>query len=224
MKKKCRKAELISLIIGFFGAMLGAFGVISFNQYLLMSLPLGIRMLCMPVIYWLIALIPIILTIVYKDKLADFKFPKEKIGKQIIVGLLIGMGMSFVLTLIPHFVGFGEFVDTGKRYRYLWQYAYEFVYCIIAIGAVEEFVFRGFIYSKVKRIGNKEWLAVVVSSVLFGVFHIFAGNAIQMITTAIIGAIFCILRNKIKGCTALSLIFAHGIYDALITVFASILS
>lgn len=223
MDSKCKKVEWISLIIGFLGVMLGLFGVISFNQYLLMSLPLGIRMVCMPIIYWLIALIPIILMIIYKDKLTDLKFSKEKIVKQIIVGLLIGIGMSLVLTLIPHFAGFGEFVDSGKRYQYLWQYVYEFFYCIIAIGAVEEFVFRGFIYSKAKRIGNKEWIAVVVSSVLFGVFHLFGGNVIQMIMTAIIGAIFCILRNKIEGCTTLSLIVAHGVYDALITVFASIL-
>lgn len=222
MDSKCQKAEWLSLIIGFLGAMLGLFGVISFNQYLLMSLPL-VRMVCMPAIYWLIALIPIILMIIYKDKLADLKFSKEKIGSQIIIGLLIGIGMSLVLTLIPHFAGFGEYIDTGKRYRYLWQYVYEFFYCIFAIGAVEEFVFRGFIYSKAKRIGNKEWIAVVVSSVLFGVFHLFAGNVIQMIMTAIIGAIFCILRNKIKGCTTLSLIIAHGVYDALITVFASTL-
>ena len=35
-----RKKEIISLILGFLGSMLGLIGVATFNQYILMSLPL----------------------------------------------------------------------------------------------------------------------------------------------------------------------------------------
>jgi uncharacterized membrane protein YjjP (DUF1212 family) len=35
---------------------------------------------------------------------------------------------------------------------------------------------------------------------------------------AFIGALFCLFRLKIKNCSLLSLIIAHGIYDALIVV------
>lgn len=71
-------------------------------------------MVCMILTYWLIALIPAIVMIVNKDKLTDYGFSKEKIGMQIIVGILIGTVMSVLLTLIPHQIGFGEFVDSGK--------------------------------------------------------------------------------------------------------------
>ena len=124
-----KKKEWICLIVGFLGAMLGLYGVVAFNQFVLMSLPLGLRMVSMLLIYWLIALIPIIVMLVNKDKLVDYGFSKDKKKFQIIVGILIGVAMSFILTLIPHLFGFGEYVDSGKRYKYLWQFIYEFFYC-----------------------------------------------------------------------------------------------
>lgn len=203
--------------------MLGLYGVVSFSQFILMSLPLGLRMVSMLLIYWLIALIPIIVMIANKDKFTTYGFSKNKIGLQIIVGTLIGIAMSVVLTLIPHLLAFGEFVDSGKSYTYLWQFIYEFFYCIFAIGFVEEFVFRGFIFEKIKSICQKDMIAIIGSSVLFGVFHLFSGNIVQMLTTACIGVFFCFCRLKVKNCSTLSLIIGHGIYDAFITVWASVL-
>ena len=218
-----KKKEIISLLIGFVGALAGLCGVVAFNRFVIMSLSLGLRMVSMILTYWLIALIPIVVMLVNKDRLTDYGFSKNKIWMQIVMGILIGVVMSVVLTLIPHLIGFGEFVDSGKRYKYLWQFAYEFLYCIFAIGLVEEFVFRGFIFEKTKRIVGKDVIAVIVSSVFFGVFHLFGGNLVQMLMTAFIGAFFCVCRLKIKNCSTLVLIIGHGVYDALITVFASVL-
>ncbi len=218
-----KKKEWICLIVGFLGAMLGLYGVVAFNQFVLMSLPLIIRMIGMILVYWLIALIPIIVMLVNKDKLTDYGFSKGKMEFQITVGILIGIAMSFILTIIPHLFGFGEYVDSGKRYQYLWQFIYEFFYCIFAVGLVEEFVFRGYVYEKIKSISQKDMIAVIGSSVLFGAFHLFSGNIIQMLMTACIGVFFCFCRLKIKNCSTLSLIIGHGVYDALITVWASVL-
>jgi len=218
-----KKKECICLIVGFFGAILGLYGVVSFNQFVLMSLPLGLRMISMIFVYWLIALIPIIVVFVNKDKLVDYGFSKDKMKFQIIVGVFIGIAMSVILTLIPHLFGFGEYVDSGKRYQFLWQFIYEFFYCIFAVGFVEEFVFRGFVYKKIKNISQKDMIAIIASSMLFGLFHLFSGNIIQMLMTACIGVFFCFCRLKVKNCSTLSLIIAHGVYDALITVLASVL-
>ena len=133
VKIMSKKKEWIFLIVGVLGAMLGVYGVVAFNRYVLLSLPLVLRMVSMPVVYWLIALIPIIVMFVNKDKLVEYGFYKDKIQSQIIVGIFIGIAMSVVLTLIPHLVGFGEFVDSGKRYKYLWQFVYEFLYCILQL-------------------------------------------------------------------------------------------
>lgn len=151
-----KKKEWISMIVGFLGAMLGLYGVVAFNQFVLMSLPLGMRMVCMPLVYWLIALIPIIAMIVNKDKFVDYSFCKSKIGLQIFVGVLVGIAMSFILTLIPHLAGFGEFVDSGKRYKYLWQFIYEFFIVYLQLPLLKNLYFGDFFMKKsnesVKRI------------------------------------------------------------------------
>ena len=218
-----KKKEIIRLITGFLGSILGCFGVISFNQYLLMSLPLVVRMVLMIVVYWLIALIPIIIVLYDKTPLSYFGFKKEGKSRQIGIGVLLGLAMSFIFTLLPHFLGYGDYVDTGKRYQFAWQFIYEFVWCILAVGAVEEFVFRGFLYEKSKKIFKTDIAAIILSSVLFGMFHIFHGDVGQIVLTGFIGAIFCLCRKYIKNCSTLSLIMAHGIYDALITVWVNCL-
>ena len=216
-----KKKELISLIIGYAGVFLSLFGVNAFNSFVLMLLPLGMRMAATIVMFWLIALVAIIVMLVCKDKFADY-WSNDRVNRQILAGVLIAAVMSLVFTLLPHFAGFGAYVDNGKRYTHLWQFAYEFLYCIAAVGLAEEFIFRGFIYNKIKKISGNDMAAVIVSSVLFGLFHIFSGNIVQMIMTALLGALWCLCRLKIKNCTLLSLIIAHGIYDALITVWASV--
>lgn len=218
-----KKREWISLIVGLLGAVSGLCGVIAFNRFVLISLPLGLRMASIPIVYWLIALAPIIVMLLNKDKLSNYGFRKSKIVLQIIVGVLTGIAMSIVLTLIPHLLGYGGLVDSGKRYKYLWQFIYEFFYCIFAIGFVEEFVFRGFIYEKIRCISQKNIIAIIGSSVFFGVFHLFSGNIVQMLLTACMGVFFCFCRLKIKNCSTLSLIIGHGVYDGLITVWASVL-
>lgn len=217
------KKIVTQLIIGFLGAMLGLFGVIAFNQYLLMGLPMGARMVLMIVAYWVIAVIPFSVMLFARDNLTDYGFVKEKIGAQVLVGILLGVIMSFVLTLLPTLLGMGDWVDNGHHYQYVWQFAYEFLYCIVAVSLVEEFVFRGFIFAKIKRISGSANVAIIISSVLFGLFHLLGGSIIQVIVTGVLGMFFCVCREKIKNCTLLSLILAHGIYDALITVWASVL-
>lgn len=146
-----KKRDIALLIVGFIGAMAGVFGVNMFNRYVLMSLPSAVRLVCMIVVYWLIALVPLVITACNKAKLSALGFSKDNLLAQVAVGIAIAAVMSVVFTLIPHLVGFGDWVDNGLRYKYLWQFIYEFVQCIIAVGAVEEFVFRGFFICKVKR-------------------------------------------------------------------------
>ena len=217
-----KRRELTEIVLGLLGTLLALYGLTVFNQHTLMTLSLGARMIAMILTYWLVATVPIIIMLIHKENLINYGFTKDKTCQQILVGILIGIAFSVVFTLIPHIFKLGNLVDSGKRYTHLWQFVYEFIYCIFAIGLVEEFLFRGFFYAKFKSISN-DTIALISSSVLFGLFHLFAGNVFQMIMTFFLGAIWCLCRNKIKYCSTLSLIIAHGIYDALITVWASIL-
>ena len=215
-----KKKEIADIIIGSAGATLGLLAVRWFNNNLMMSIPLIPRIFVIIAVYWVIAVVPIVISLIRKEPLKVFGFVKEKPVMQIITGVLIGLAMSVVLTLAPHLAGFGEYFDSGNRYDYLWQYIFEFTYCIVSVGFVEEFVFRGFIYGKIKKLCSNDIVPLIVSSVLFGLFHVFNGNIFQIFMTAGIGALFCFCRLKIKNCSTLSLVIAHGVYDAMITVWA----
>lgn len=217
-----KKKEWISLILGFIGTMIVLIGVREFNIYVLYRLSMASRMISAIEIYFLIALVPVIIMFVTKDRFKDYGFSKEKVPMQILTGILLALGMSLILTVIPHLAGYGYYVSTFSVYNEWWRYLYELVYDICAIALVEEFVFRGFIYTKVKNIFGRDIQAVVISSILFGLFHIFNGNVYQVIVTGIIGALLCVCRLKIKNCSTLSLIIAHGLYDFLIVVFTAV--
>lgn len=221
MNKRTR--TILQLIIGTVGAAAGLLGVSAFQQNILMGLPVGFRMILLVLAYWVIAAVPFGIMLAAKETPSDYGFSKAKIGLQAAAGILTGLCMSLVFTLIPILCGKGDWVDNGHHYRELWQFVYDFVYAIAAVGLVEEFVFRGFLYKKVKDLSGSSGAAIAVSSVLFGLFHFLGGNVIQMICTGILGVIWCVCKEKIRNCTLLSLIIAHGVYDALITVWSSVL-
>lgn len=218
-----RKKEVVSLIIGFLGIMLGLVGVVMFNQYILMSLPVLVRMIMMIITYWAIVIAPVIIMICDKKPLSEYGFCREHVLRQILTGVVLALAMSAVFTVTFHLLGFGEYFDSGKRYSYLWQYIYEFAYCIIAVGFAEELAFRGFLYKKFRTVFGTETAAVIGSSVLFGLFHILGGNIGQIFMTGFFGVLWCLCRMKIKDCSTLSLIIMHGVYDALITVWSNVL-
>lgn len=197
-------------------------GVILFNRSVLKTLPIGLRMIGAISTSLLTVLVPLIITILNKDSSESLGFEKEHIRKQIIIGICIAFILSFLFTLIPHLAGLSMLVDNGKRYTQAWQFAYEILYCLIAVSLTEEFVFRGFIYQKCRAISGSETTAIIVSSFLFGVSHLLNGNIIQALVTALLGILWCILRLKIKDCTTLSLIIANSIYDFLITVWTAV--
>lgn len=216
-----KRKNLAGLIVGAAGAFAGLLCLVQINR-VLMYMPVMARMPASVISYWIIAFVPFVIIFWSKDKPRDYGFVRNNLIGQIVTGLIIGIIMSLVLTFIPHIAGFGNMVDNGRRYMYWWQFAYEFVYCIFAVGFAEEFVFRGFIYRKIELLSNSQTVAIAVSSVLFGLFHFLGGSIVQIVITGCIGLIFCIFRSRIKGCTIISLIIAHGVYDALITVWAAV--
>lgn len=218
------KADLtvVQLFIAICGIFFAVFGLWMFNQHLLGSFSLPLRMILMIVAQWWLFLVPGILMIVNKENLGDIGFSKEKIMLQIGIGVLLAFAMSLILTVLPIMLGFKEMVG-NITYTQTWKFVYQFIYAILGVALAEELIFRGYLFNKLLRIKNAKWFAIIISSLLFGLFHIFNGNIIQIFMTAFLGFLFCIFREKIKGCTLLSLIIAHGVYDAMIILWVSIL-
>lgn len=212
----------MQLTIAVIGVFLALFLIVLFQQNIMMSFPIVVRAILMIVIQWFLALVPIILVIFNKDHLTDFGFSKKNILLQILIGLCIAGVMSLLLTLIPILLGFKDWIS-NYSYTKLWQFIYEFIYAIIGVALVEEFIFRGFFFYKLLKIKESKLFASIISSVLFGLFHAFKGNIIQILMTTLMGLFYCFCREKIKRCQILSLIIAHGVYDALIVLWVSIL-
>lgn len=93
-----------------------------------------------------------------------------------------------------------------------------FAYCML-IGLFEEIVFRGIIFSVLAGIFNKDkkgflW-AYVISSLIFGLAHLFngfsAGSALQAGYTVLTGGLFafCLIKTKNILCCTL----VHGVYN-----------
>lgn len=89
------RKEWFLLITGYAGALLGTFGVIMFNTPVLANLPTILRIILYVIGYWIIAVVPMILMYTNKEKMRDYFAGKEKLLWQILIGLGIGLGMSF---------------------------------------------------------------------------------------------------------------------------------
>lgn len=216
------KRLILQFIIAVCGVFTVLFGLRMFNQYLLMSFSRIPRMVLMIATQWLLFLVPGILMLMQKEGLSHLGFKKEQIAKQIITGIVLALLMSLGLTVLPILLGFKDMVG-ATSYTQVWQFAYEFIYTIFGVALAEELVFRGYFFYKLLEIKNSRWFAIIISSVLFGLFHIFSGNLIQVFLTAFIGFAYCLFRDKLKTCTLLSLIIAHGLYDGMIVLWVACL-
>lgn len=216
------KSTVLQLVTAVAGVVIITLGVVMFNNVMLLTLPIGIRMVLMIVTQWLLFFVPGILMLTNKESLRGFGFTKKELLRQIVIGVLIAGSMSVLLTVIPILLGFKDMVGS-TNYTQFWQFAYQFLYAILGVALAEELIFRGYLFYKLLEVKKSRWFAIIFSSILFGLFHIFSGNPVQMFMTALLGFSYCMCREKIKNCTILSLILAHGIYDALIVLWVGIL-
>jgi membrane protease YdiL (CAAX protease family) len=217
-----KKKNLIQLVVATAGVFLMVYAVVLFNGHLLMEFSIGSRMILMMLSQWLLFLVPGILMWRSRESIMDLGFRKDNLLKQLAMGILLALATSLIFTVLPILLGFEDMVgSTG--YTKPWQFLYEFIYTIFGVALAEEMIFRGYLFHKLLELNQDKTKAILISSVLFGLFHIVSGNILQVIMTALIGILYCVLREKVPYCTTLSLIILHGMYDALIAVWLFLL-
>jgi uncharacterized protein len=59
----------------------------------------------------------------------------------------------------------------------------------VTAGLCEEFLYRGFAMAALQRAGLTVWVVVLVSSILFGMAHLYQGRA-GLVSTMLVGAVF----------------------------------
>lgn len=98
---------------------------------------------------------------------------------------------------------------------------------VILPPVVEELVFRGFLYGSFRRRGMRVWLAVAITSLLFGGLHLFGSSETNFLWTAAVDVsalaiVLALLREKTGAVWAS--IFLHMLKNsmALIALFAGL--
>lgn len=146
-------------------------------------------------------------------------FSAEHLGRQILTALAL-LGITLTLTLFPAILGFR--VLGGGETRPL-LFFYVAVRTFFLVGFVEEFAWRGYVLDGMLRALRSGPWAIVVSSVLFGLWHFPGGqDVLQVFMTALIGAIYATARLKIRHCSTFATGTAHGLHDLTLLVLASI--
>ena len=179
------------------------------------------------VLRWFYLLVPVCFMKIEHVTLKDIGITKNKLPKQVIIGILIGSVEAIVIVGLTVLLGFKE--QLGQPlYENEWTYIIYFFYTIFAVGLFEEIFFRGYIYKKLLDIREAKWFAIIVSSVIFGICHFVGGssfpqNVPQVLLATITGIFYCVLREKIRDFSLVSLIFMHGIYDFLIAFLVFVL-
>lgn len=198
------------------------FCIIMYQSNVIMYYSLPIRAVTVILLQWLLLIVPFYYMKAGKESFNDIGFSSVNIPRQITVGIAIAAAMAFLFAAVPIMLGYKHLVGSTE-YSQAWQFLYQLFYMIFGVALAEEIFFRGFLYKRILDCAGNKWHATVISSVIFGLSHIFSGNMHQVVVTVCIGIIFCLCRDKIKHCTTLSLIIAHGFYNALITLLVAVL-
>ena len=149
----------------------------------------------------------------------DIGFSKDNKLMQVLMGALVAGGSLTIFIVLPALFGINMSYAGNMDVLAI---LYQFVYMMLAVALVEEVVFRGYLFKKLLDISGSKWLAILASSALFGLFHIWGGNPWQIVITAAIGLYWCVCREKVKHCTVLSLIIAHALHNTIHPIIAVI--
>jgi len=157
-----------------------------------------------------------------KDRWSSFGIVRPRWIADVLLGCLIWFcGRLFtdvVITLLPL-----SLLRTSHRPRFTDHATPEgAIGCLLAIVAiaasafVQEFVFRGYLIPRLERLLHSTWLAVLITTVLFGSYHLYQATPSMIIVTAdglVYAVAFCLLRRLWPLCVAHTLcnvvIFFH---------------
>ncbi|MCL1831096.1 MAG: hypothetical protein FWG21_06660, partial [Oscillospiraceae bacterium] len=147
----------------------------------------------------------------HKETFADIGYESEFILPQVIVGLVIGIVMSFVLLVLPSFLGMKPAsldMDTPS----ILQLCLSFLYSVFGISLVQVVLVHGLSFKRLNDVFNSTPLTIIYTALLLGLLGILSNSIIQSVITAIIGAFLCLCKEEINHCSLLSLFIANAFF------------
>ena len=133
---------------------------------------------------------------------------------QYLIGLGIALTLSLFIAFIPAWCGH-SLVGAHAKYD-LGTLLFAIFFYFLIIGPVEELIFRVYYQETFISFFNKhKWIAVIIASAIFGLWHLINGSPLQVLFTFGIGLVFGFAKYFIKHFKYLGVSFAHGLYDFL---------
>lgn len=117
--------------------------------------------------------------------------------KNLLIAGLLGMTSAVSVNAIVSISGIAYF---SPKYQQVSQIIYsgglfmEIVSAVIAAPILEELLFRGMIYKRLRDFCNSK-LAIIISAAFFGLFH---GNLVQFVYAFVIGLLLAYVYEKMK--------------------------
>ena len=136
----------------------------------------------------------------------------------ITIGFCTGIILEGLLIIISMFVDMTPYINSYKNLSNIFISSgiiIQILYIIIVGPLIEEIIFRGIVFNRLRRYGMKLWMAIGVQAVFFGVYHL---NFYQGIIGVILGVILAIIYNKTK--TLWVPIIVHMSYNAIVLIIA----
>lgn len=148
-------------------------------------------------------------------KLSGVKIKKQldfANGKQYLWALAVFAVLSVTIAVLPALFGtslIGQHAEFPPS-----DIAYYALFYIGFVGPVEELIFRGYIQEQfVEILPRHKWLAPIIASAVFGLWHWINGSFVQVLFTFAIGLVFGLAKHFLKNCTLISVALGHGLYD-----------
>ena len=110
----------------------------------------------------------------------------------LVIYLILSSLLMLLMTHLFTWIDVKQIQDTGfDHLSQYYEYILAFVTLVIVAPIVEEILFRGYMYGRLKKF-LPVWSAIVITSVLFGLFH---GSWVLAIDTFSLSVVLCLLRE-----------------------------
>ena len=193
--------------------------IISVLCVMLSQLFKGILGLIFPIVFNII----IAIITVFAMKITKMEIDTNyKNYKQYIIGIDLCALLILLFGIIPLSCGTNFFVGPRQEFS-RFAFIYNLFQYIVIIGPVEELLFRFYIQDTIKDfLPNLKWISVIVSSIIFGAFHVnfnLMFYIIKACSVSFLGLFFGGVEyyfDKDFGYFGLAL--CHGLYDFLLDV------
>jgi membrane protease YdiL (CAAX protease family) len=106
--------------------------------------------------------------------------------------VLAQLALNIIVWLVPTF-NVTEAQDVGFTAVFGWERILAFVVLVVVGPIVEELLFRGFLYGRLRELHAPVWLSVLLVSAVFGFVH---GQWNLAVDVFILGVIASLLREK----------------------------